>query len=176
MSTLQTEVIQTTYNGIKYRSRTEARWAVFFDKMGWNPDYEMEGYKLGGDWYLPDFFVPEINSFVEIKGVEPTYGERAKARKLAIHTQKNILILIGGPSPVSTKHMMFIPPKTQAEWESCVHPKLVEWGWYLGNFTGNPSGEVYFNRLEKSCLFLGEGGNVIDSLNAGRAARFGVHD
>jgi len=32
--------IQTTYRGIRFRSRTEARWAAFFDELGWPWEYE----------------------------------------------------------------------------------------------------------------------------------------
>lgn len=177
MSTLQIEVIETTYNGIKYRSRTEARWAIFFDKLGWNAEYEAEGYDLDGEWYLPDFFVPEINSFCLIKGKEIDYKERCKARKLAIQTQKNIVVLIGTPSPVSMKNMLFMPPKSHQEWLSS-DPRVSTF-WYLGNFTGNPDGEIYFERLTKGCLFLGRTESecsVIDAFNAARTERFGVHD
>ena len=52
------EVRETTYNGITYRSRLEARWAVFFDKLGIKYNYEPEGYKLdNGLNYLPDFYL-----------------------------------------------------------------------------------------------------------------------
>jgi hypothetical protein len=48
--------IETRYAGCLFRSRLEARWAVFFDKLGVPWEYEPEGYKLeDGRWYLPDF-------------------------------------------------------------------------------------------------------------------------
>lgn len=169
--------IETYYNGIKYRSRTEARWALFFDKMGWTPDYEMEGFDVGGEWYLPDFYVPEIKSFCEIKGREPNYDERRKARKLAIQTQSRIIILTNTPSPVATKNIIFIPPLNQKQWDDDLtgrEPRV--WGWYLGNFTDNPDHEVYFERLDKGAVFLGMGkSRVIDAMNAARNERFGVH-
>jgi len=48
-------IIPTSYNGIKFRSRTEARWAVFFDALSIKYVYEFEGYNLGDFYYLPDF-------------------------------------------------------------------------------------------------------------------------
>lgn len=30
----------TMYNGVQYRSRLEARWAAFFDLIGWQHEYE----------------------------------------------------------------------------------------------------------------------------------------
>jgi hypothetical protein len=43
--------IPTTYAGVNFRSRIEARWACFFDKIGWPWTYEP--YDLEG--YIPDF-------------------------------------------------------------------------------------------------------------------------
>lgn len=73
------KVIPTEYNGCRFRSRTEARWAVFFDACGVKWEYEPEGFNLNGLWYLPDFLLHDVcfvdgNSgmshdlFVEIKG------------------------------------------------------------------------------------------------------------
>lgn len=47
--------IETQYNGYRFRSRLEARWAVFFDETGIQYEYEPEGFDLDGVWYLPDF-------------------------------------------------------------------------------------------------------------------------
>lgn len=52
------KAIQTTFKGYKFRSRTEARWAIFFDSLGLQWEYEPEGFDLGnGVYYLPDFKV-----------------------------------------------------------------------------------------------------------------------
>jgi len=40
--------IETLYNGYRFRSRLEARWAVFFDAIGLKYEYEVEGYKIEG--------------------------------------------------------------------------------------------------------------------------------
>ena len=73
--------IQTRYAGHHFRSRLEARWAVFFDACGVKWEYEKEGYDLKdyseniGDfqlgYYLPDFWLPTKKAWVEIKGVLP---------------------------------------------------------------------------------------------------------
>ena len=50
--------IETLYHGYRFRSRLEARWAVFFDSLGVKYEYEPEGFKLpDGSMYLPDFRV-----------------------------------------------------------------------------------------------------------------------
>lgn len=45
--------IPTLYNGVQFRSRLEARWAAFFDLLGWRWTYEP--VDLAG--YIPDFFI-----------------------------------------------------------------------------------------------------------------------
>lgn len=60
--------IETIYNGYRFRSRLEARWAVFFDALHIKYEYEPEGFKLrDGSYYLPDFYLPNMETFVEIK-------------------------------------------------------------------------------------------------------------
>ncbi len=50
------KIIETFYNGYHFRSRNEARWAVFFDNIRLQYRYEFEGFDLNGLRYLPDFF------------------------------------------------------------------------------------------------------------------------
>jgi len=65
--------IETFYNGYRFRSRLEARWAVFFDAAGIKYQYEPEGFDLGdGIYYLPDFYLPDDEVWVEIKGSAPS--------------------------------------------------------------------------------------------------------
>ena len=69
------KAIQTQYKGYLFRSRLEARWAVFFDACGIDFEYEPEGYDLGnGLMYLPDFLLHGVDGrgggdlYVEVKG------------------------------------------------------------------------------------------------------------
>ena len=81
------KAIDTPYAGHLFRSRTEARWAVFFDHMGLQWQYESEGFQLPtGTRYLPDFRVisPGGNSFwFEVKprhvDSDPKFDEFRKA-------------------------------------------------------------------------------------------------
>jgi hypothetical protein len=65
------KAIETRYKGCRFRSRLEARWAVFFDTMGWKWTYESEGYERNWNGqrhrWLPDFYLPEFKCLVEIK-------------------------------------------------------------------------------------------------------------
>lgn len=68
------KAIQTRYKGYHFRSRLEARWAVFFDTLGIEWAYEEEGFEketsFGTEQYLPDFRIGNktSNLFVEVKG------------------------------------------------------------------------------------------------------------
>lgn len=67
-STAVVRAIPTTYSGERFRSRLEARYAMAFDRLGLRWAYETEGLDLGGVWYLPDFWLPDIRTFFEVKG------------------------------------------------------------------------------------------------------------
>lgn len=63
------KAIETSYKGCRFRSRLEARWAVFFDAIGAAWQYEPQGYVLpGGICYLPDFLLTDCGTWVEVKG------------------------------------------------------------------------------------------------------------
>lgn len=63
----QPKVLPTRYRGTSYRSRTEARWAVFFDQLGIVHDYELEGFATGREGYLPDFLLAGQSLWAEVK-------------------------------------------------------------------------------------------------------------
>lgn len=88
------QAIETRYAGCRFRSRLEARWAVFLDALGVKWEYEPQGFEnrmfcscrlndaefeaWGGVYqcdgnrcrYLPDFYLPETRTWVEVKGTE----------------------------------------------------------------------------------------------------------
>lgn len=62
--------IETRYAGCLFRSRLEARWAVFFDALGVTWEYEPQGYVCGTRRprrYLPDFRL-NGETWAEVKG------------------------------------------------------------------------------------------------------------
>jgi hypothetical protein len=61
--------IETIYKGYRFRSRLEARWAVFFDRCKQKWTYEDQGYHLPSGPYLPDFFFSKYPAFVEVKAL-----------------------------------------------------------------------------------------------------------
>ena len=97
------KAIETKYKGYRFRSRLEARWAVFFDAMGIKYEYEKEGYDLGElGWYLPDFWLPEFEMFIEIKpstGVLISSETKAFKKLMVLHemTTSPTLLCMGNP-------------------------------------------------------------------------------
>ena len=91
--------IETRYKGYRFRSRTEARWAVFFDVLGVKWEYEPEGYHLGkAGEYLPDFWLPQIGCYWEIK---PEIGytnndDQERLRAFAL-SGKRLVVAFGLP-------------------------------------------------------------------------------
>ena len=58
--------------------------------------YEPEGYQLNdATCYLPDFFIPEWNIYLEIKGEEPSPEEKEKCQQLSNGTGKIVLLMAG---------------------------------------------------------------------------------
>lgn len=93
--------------------------------------------------YLPDFWLPTFEHWVEIKGKPPTYEEQRKARDLTFKTNKPITILWG-----------YIP-----------YPKEEDWGKCTEVFGGDMNIIALFV-LEYGIKAIGQ------AFNAARSARF----
>lgn len=128
MSKQEIKAIETKYKGYRFRSRLEARWAVFFDacKIRW--EYEKEGYDLDGLRYLPDFWLPDFGMWIEVKPkLEPINTDNnywwmvpdpskpeefAKAAGLTFATRSPVVVVCGppGPEPQGAMFSSFLPP------------------------------------------------------------------
>jgi hypothetical protein len=133
------KAIETRYRGYRFRSRSEARWAVFFDAAGIAWQYEPEGFDLTNVkvprvrdhsspelddflrehdlelprvwnepedmqayaplWYLPDFYLPEQDYWVEVKSTFPTEREILLMRRLVMATCKDGYIFYDTTTP-----------------------------------------------------------------------------
>jgi hypothetical protein len=114
--------IQTHYAGCHFRSRLEARWAVFFDALGIKWEYEKEGFTNGSDYYLPDFYLPDTKTWVEVKG-DPDALKRDNEKMWRLHDYGGVLpnfstdstkmntvglVLLGGIPYPESSHMTII--------------------------------------------------------------------
>jgi hypothetical protein len=83
--------IPTVYKGIKYRSRLEARWAAFFDLLGF--EFEYEPFDLGV--WSPDFLLKgsgdlgSLDVLVEVKPITEFCNETAYKIQKAYDSQEN---------------------------------------------------------------------------------------
>lgn len=98
MSTLKP--IQTEAFGRLFRSRLEARCAVFLEAMGLRWEYELEGFNLPSGRYLPDFKIYDstlLSGFywLECKGGIPTDREVQLARELSAGTRAAVMFFNG---------------------------------------------------------------------------------
>jgi hypothetical protein len=62
--------IPQKWNGVVFRSRLEARWAIFFESLRPALPYEYEPELIATPYgpYLPDFWLPTIHTFWIVKG------------------------------------------------------------------------------------------------------------
>jgi len=110
---MQINPIETIYKGYRFRSRLEARWAVFFDALNQKWEYEREGYLLeDGSRYLPDFWLPilpRVNTgqIVEIKPTEPNDVERTKLLLLSKGTEMPVFCFWGIPGGSGEWHATY---------------------------------------------------------------------
>ncbi len=72
---------------------------MFFKNAGIQYSYEHEGFKLEGRWYLPDFWLPEIRFWFEVKGDEPRDEEQSLCEVLASQSSYDVLLAVGAPEP-----------------------------------------------------------------------------
>jgi hypothetical protein len=93
------QAIETRYRGCRFRSRLEARWAVFFDALNIKWEYEPQGYLVGphSTPYLPDFWLPPEGLWVEVKGAEEQIDVELLVNAVIPHR--------GLPAPPSSLHV-----------------------------------------------------------------------
>jgi hypothetical protein len=95
--TQQVRALATRHRGVLMRSRLEAHWATVLDTAGIAWSYEPELIRLPGRgrrWtgYVPDFWLPELQTWLEVKG--PHWERFDKTRALARLCGKPGLVLV----------------------------------------------------------------------------------
>lgn len=97
--------IPTTYNETTYRSRLEARWALFFDQLGFLVSYEPFRIENNGASWVPDFYIMhgidpgdgDGGILIEIKPSMPNDEYLKYLQNIRDLDRSEILILIGSP-------------------------------------------------------------------------------
>lgn len=191
----------TKYAGITFRSRLEARWALFFDALDIGWEYEPETFVLPGGQYTPDFRLDVVAGlhhprlwegrdgvdhrlFVEVK---PTMeAARSVEQKLndAVdgHGPCGAGLLLLGPVPCWRNGLPLHPLLV---WEKGVSTFLVSWARLA---EGRPGATVAYHRQLSSGIYglapaaelsdrqwgADTGDFVARSYDAARNERFGL--
>ena len=87
--------IPTEYQGIRFRSKLEAKYAKAFDLLGIPWVYEEINFEFDdGTRYAPDFYFPDSKQFFEVKGLM-TPEDKHKIVQLA---RAGNTVIVGGPN------------------------------------------------------------------------------
>jgi hypothetical protein len=102
--------IPTHFCVTKYRSRLETKWARFFRTLSIAIEYEPGLYRLSRGSYLPDFWLPRMQIFIEIK---PRGGseEPSRYKQLALISQYPVLCIKGDPLPGNYLVRLYTPER-----------------------------------------------------------------
>jgi hypothetical protein len=92
--------IETFLDGHRFRSRLEARWHIFFKTLGVKALYEHQGFVVAGRPYLPDFYLPATQTWVEVKGPEHDLDhDLMESAACELPSDGDPVLLILGPVP-----------------------------------------------------------------------------
>jgi hypothetical protein len=87
-ATLEPRMIRAVprrYAGVDFRSTLEADWAYTLDRLGMTWQYEPEAIMLpSGREYRPDFYLPELTTWLEVKGPHDERIELARELDRAV--------------------------------------------------------------------------------------------
>jgi hypothetical protein len=175
------KAIDTRYRGYRFRSRLEARWAVFFDKMDTRWEYEPQGYALpGAGAYLPDFYLPESKWLLDIKPLPPNFdgepwmvdgSKEERFAKTMISREIGFAVVFGTPGPVvvdnSEKHSYAACIYGDSPYFFCTCPECGKLGLeYCGH------GERICPHSTGAKCFSYDDPRLLCAFDAARAARF----
>jgi hypothetical protein len=166
------QALETYHNGHHFRSRVEARWAVFFDHLSIPYEYEPAGYQgPTGLRYLPDFKIQlPKDCWFEVKGAEPNKDEMAKARMLATGTNLPVLVAFGnfssGYRSVPVPVMILLTPDGSMN-------GLLKWSHCPSCGQVAPV-KVTSNSAPCNCDYPYASAILQQAYNAARASRFGT--
>lgn len=127
------QAIETRYGGIDFRSRLEARWAVFFTRLGMDWEYEPQGFIVGCTFgrprpYLPDFYLRQLGLYLEVKPAradvaDPDGVSRWEdfAGEVAAEWDHDRAAMLCGPIPDPDTVDRRGPPRAQVWYEAGIY-------------------------------------------------------
>jgi hypothetical protein len=173
--------IPTRYEGYLFRSRLEAKRAVFFKRLGLRWGYETQGYVVDGTPYLPDFklILPgDRIAFAEVKDDAADWHEGRHVRlcrALSRETGWPVILLVGVPS--YRAYHRFTPDLAENAFQAVFfrdyEPKIEVAGEYWWQYitVDEQTGALDFPFDDQQARkAFGQG--LVDAVRAARSARF----
>jgi hypothetical protein len=151
------KAIETHYGGYRFRSRLEARWAVFLDSIRETWQYEREGYSLPSGAYLPDFWLPRLKLHLEIKADAPT--------KIELKLCEELFSMDGNPIAIAWGLPFRSVPVRHPDHFVCPAERLAVWCFDLSDSSG---GTVWW---DDSAFVFDAGNQLVIATNDWRADR-----
>ena len=192
--TIPLEPIETVYGGCRFRSRLEARWAVFFTRLGLDWEYEPQGFVVGQTFgrprnYLPDFHLPTLGLYAEIKPaaadqVDPDGVARWEdfAGEVATLWEHSRSAMLCGPIPDPDTVDQYGPPRAARWYEAGIY---ITGDWHYA-WCACPTGAHYdiqsearggrilcgCPRIQDDRYRTGNDPRILNAYGAARTARF----
>jgi hypothetical protein len=111
------------HNGYRLRSYTELLWARVLEAADIFYLYEPDLIRVDDGFYLPDFWLPNVGIYVEVKGGWPTEEEVQKADAVMERTGREVVFLCGKPeSDTESLHNCGMYARGAAGWHSNISP------------------------------------------------------
>ena len=85
------------HNGYRLRSYAELLWARVLEAAEIFYLYEPDLVRVDEGYYLPDFWLPNVGIYLEVKGKNPTEEEIQKAEAVMKRTGREVMFLVGRP-------------------------------------------------------------------------------
>ena len=186
----QIRAIETVYDGYRFRSRLEARWAVFFNALGIEYEYEKEGFDLSGyrmldrdpngelgarlGWYLPDFWLPIQKCWIEVKGRCPTDVEKATSAGLARMTGHRAFVQFAPvpfPHPGAVNSDAALGPGAWRYWW-CQCPVCDSFGLAVDGYPQHLDCECVADGHSRQCRPTYDAPRIVAAYSVARQARF----
>lgn len=162
---MEIKALETRYKGHTFRSRLEARWAIYFDAFGIQWEYEREGFDLPSGRYLPDFWLPQVKMWAEVKPEMFSDFEYQKCLELSRVTQHEVLLLDGPPAE---RNYWATPAANDYQTDYIINGDYLE----EHRFFGSTGGSANFPYHDSGKDFNYNDRTVCDAVRVAMGARF----